>query len=492
MAGGEAQPIVGIDWPVGSGGKTTATNKAVWAAAATAAGEAELAQGIEREKDWRFGYVPYLERLGRLLSTDKCKELATAGIAKMYEDFVLRAPDGTTRTLAEVDATPPAAEPAFRTETVAGQAAGQPVEVRVPYKTVAGEDRVLGEEDLLAVLKEMSDYGTHEKDVDEKVKEMAKVDLTGRWFALLGAGSELGPFRFLMERGANVIAVRTRRQAEWQKMKEFAASTRGTLYMPVDPTSGEYGVDILAQPLQIRDWILSIFSKAQPASQDLTIGAYTYLDGEANVRVGLGCDLIMSGLERLLPNAKVRLAFIGSTGISCAITKEMSEGIDQNRADSPLWMRATGCPSPSHGSLSGDTGLHMLHGYMTLQGPNYALAKVLVLWRVLLARHVSYNNGPPCRTANMVKNPTLKVMLEASSLVKPYQTQDPEFASQIMGLLLAYDVVKGKPEPKHPLEKAVASAFHGGTLRFGFNLEGSTLLQGLVYMYGRFFMAGRG
>lgn len=473
------EPVIGIDWPLDSGGKTTATNKAVLAAAAEGAGDGALAKEILAEKDWRFGYIPYVQRLGRLLGGEQCKGLAAAGIGKLYDVMVLRSEDGTVRTLTEASAMPPA-EFAFKTEMVESQVPpeARQIELKVPYK---GE--VLDEKRVLEVLKAMSDVGTHETDVDHKVQEMAKVDLRGKWFALLGAGSELGPFKFLMERGANVIAVRTRRQDEWQKMKEFAVTTPGNLFMPVDHT-GQYGADILKEPLQIRDWILSVFKESQPDLNELTIGAYTYLDGEANVRVGLGCDMIMAGLERLLPNTKVRLAFIGSTGVSCAVTKQMSDAIDENRANSPLWMRATGCPSPAHEALPGDR--HMVHGYLSLQGPNYALAKVLVFWRALLAQHVSYNNGPPCRTANMVKNPTLKIMLEATSVVQPYQSQDPDFASQIMGLLLAHDVMVGKPEPQHPLDKTVASAFHGGTLRMAFNIEESTILKSSLYLYGKF------
>jgi len=487
MAKGEArsEAIIGIDWPVGSGGKTTETNKAVWAAAAAGAGDDALAKEIEAEKDWRFGYIPYLQRLGQYHATEKYKELATAGLGKLYDEFVLRGVDGATRTLTEAAASPPAAQPAFKTEMVAGTAT-EGIELKVLY-----EDKVMGEEELMQLLKGMSDYGAHEKDVDEKIQQMARVDLKGRWFALLGAGSELGPFKFLMERGANVIAVRTRRQAEWEKMKQFASKTRGKMYMPVDPTSNEYGADILKEPLQIRDWILSVFNEGRAADSsspaELTVGSYTYLDGEANVRVCLGCDLIMAGLERLLPNAKVRMAFIGSTAITCAITKDMCKAIDQNRAESSLWMRSTGCPSPAHG-VAGDGVRHLMHGYVSLQGPNYALAKVAVVWRVLLAKHVSYNNGPPCRSSNMVKNPTLKVMLDASSLCKPWQAQDPEFASQIMGLLLAYDVVADKTDPPHPIDKTVDGAFHGGSLRNGFNIEDSTALKVMLYMYGRTFM----
>merc|ERR1719330_41276 len=146
---------------------------------------------------------------------------------KLYDSFVLRSEDKTTRTLREVLDSPIAAS-VFKTETVFGKGDGE-IELKVPYK-----GKVLGEAELRPVLREMSDVGTHEKDCDEKIFEMAKVDLKGRWFALLGAGSELGPFEFLLRGGANVIAIRTRKQAEWQKMKEFAATSRGNLYMPMN------------------------------------------------------------------------------------------------------------------------------------------------------------------------------------------------------------------------------------------------------------------
>merc|ERR1719189_2425377 len=145
-------PTIGIDWPVGSGGKTTASNKAAFAAAARGAGDEALAKAIEGEKDWRFGYIPHLQALGRHLAGSTCLELAAAGLDKLYDTFVLRSEDGATRTLKEVSAAP-VAQSFFQTEMVNGQSQTA-IELSVPY-----QGRGLGEAEPGAVLKEMSDVG---------------------------------------------------------------------------------------------------------------------------------------------------------------------------------------------------------------------------------------------------------------------------------------------------------------------------------------------
>ena len=93
------------------------------------------------------------------------------------------------------------------------------------------------------------------------------------------------------------------------------------------------GADILKEPMEIRDWIASIV----PAGvSEVTVGMYTYLDGEAHVRVSLGCDLIMNGLKTYWQGQKVvRFAYLGSCSCPSAITKAAYDAIDDNRATSP-------------------------------------------------------------------------------------------------------------------------------------------------------------
>ena len=60
---------------------------------------------------------------------------------------------------------------------------------------------------------------------------------------------------------------------------------------------------------------------------------YTYLDSEAHVRVSLGCDLIMEGVQQNF-SGKTMLAWIGSPTIPTGITKHMYDMVPVRRAGS--------------------------------------------------------------------------------------------------------------------------------------------------------------
>ena len=48
------------------------------------------------------------------------------------------------------------------------------------------------------------------------------IDLSDRYFVLLGAGSEMGPFEVLMSLGANVVAIDLDRPFIWQRLLKRA------------------------------------------------------------------------------------------------------------------------------------------------------------------------------------------------------------------------------------------------------------------------------
>jgi len=58
-------------------------------------------------------------------------------------------------------------------------------------------------------------------------------DLSDLYFVLLGATSEMGPLKFLLDRGANVIAIARGGAAKWAELVKHARKSRGTLIFPV-------------------------------------------------------------------------------------------------------------------------------------------------------------------------------------------------------------------------------------------------------------------
>merc|ERR1712137_880996 len=89
---------------------------------------------------------------------------------------------------------------------------------------------------------------------------------------------------------------------------------------------------------------------------------------------------------------------------------------------------------------------HCFHGFVTMQGPNYALAKTMQNWRAILTRFgsaagtVSVIMGPPTRTASVMHNNTMKVMLDAMGYIAPNESFDADTASTLLALLLIADI----------------------------------------------------
>ena len=507
---------VGIQWPLESGGRTTNVAKDVWCAAALAAKDNGLSEAIKREQNWRFGYAKHLSKLNdtiALSSKENAKAIATAGLNQLLQNFVFVPDDKHSDSsaakepisLSNLAATAYTKDQSkFCTKIVEG-AKGIPNDISFPYKNGS-----LNGSQLEKRMSEWSHNGTCEEDCSVKVQKVipsiTQSSLKGRWFVLLGAGSEMGPLKFLLTYGANVIAVRTRKNKGWLEMEELAKNSAGSLYIPIckdgsddfkdEDWSHKAGCDILTETLDIRDWIIDVLG-GPSENVEVTVGLYTYLDSEAHVRVTLGCDVIMTGLERLFP--KTRFAYIGSTSVSTAITKEMALSVHKYREASPFWMKATRC-SPPHirkienvlDSLNEEKAIYLHHGFVTAQGPNYALAKTAQVWRAMVAKNYpSFCAGPITRTVSVCHNPTMAAMLKSYDRVKPYEIMDPPCASTILGILLAYDVLFESADKDknagHPFERTLGSSFHSGDLRGPYNVESSKILSGTLYILGKYF-----
>ena len=120
---------------------------------------------------------------------------------------------------------------------------------------------------------------------------------------------------------------------------------------------------------------------------------------------------------------------------------------------------------------------------MTLQGPNYALAKTLQQWRGIVARCrdgvvVSSNLAPAARTASMVagdnKNAGMVALaLDGMGHFRPLAVFDSATVSACMAALLVHDITdpQSLANPAqalaHPAMLHSSTAFHGGTFRAG-------------------------
>ena len=91
------------------------------------------------------------------------------------------------------------------------------------------------------VLKDQVDkwvsYGTIEASAGEAIKNCVDkpghLDLSDRYFGLLGTGSTMGPFLVLMALGANVVAIDLDRAGIWKRLISIAEKSSGSLTFPM-------------------------------------------------------------------------------------------------------------------------------------------------------------------------------------------------------------------------------------------------------------------
>lgn len=315
----------GLVFPKDDSGKrsTSLAGANVIGAALRGAGAENAAVKAEKAgKKWRFGYLKHYKQMvyTSCESADKAYNLALGGVEHMYNAFGFVDEAGKETGFGEFlkgygNDTP------FHVGVVNGKGSSVPTSWEVPYKG----KQIKGAE-LKAQCDAWAAYGTIEKDCAEAIKAVCEnagwMDLRGHVFILIGTGSAMGPFPKLMELGATVVAIDIpgawgdRPKAMWQRLITTARNSPGKLIFPLNKPQSECsgddelfaacGCNLMEQPAEIRNWLL----KPNVAGKGpVTIGNYTYLDGDLHVKLSLCADAIISALIDK-KGKDVRVAFL--------------------------------------------------------------------------------------------------------------------------------------------------------------------------------------
>lgn len=211
----------------------------------------------------------------------------------------------------------------------------------MPYPGGSSDATLEGDE-LAALLDSWASAGTIEPDCAEAIKAATSnsewMDLRGHTFVLIGAGSAMGPFPKLMELGATVVAIDipgkwgARPTAMWKRLIETAEASPGALIVPLDRPQKECGTgeelykhcgcNLTESPADILSW-LRLPSVAGAPNERVTIGNYTYLDGDLHVLLSLCADAIIKGLIET-KGKLVTVAFLCTPTDLHVIPKEVS------------------------------------------------------------------------------------------------------------------------------------------------------------------------
>ena len=496
-------PPRGLVFPVTARGDRSSTPvaKAILSAAIGAVNP-EKAQKVLKERNWRFGYVKHWINMVE----EQCKTpeaalaVAQAGLNKAYEVFEFVDSNGKSSSFAEAMASKSSEK--FFTGFVKGEGPKSKQILEVPYK-----GQKLSGDALKAQVDKWVEYGTIEPSAGEAIKgcvdNQGWVDLSDRYFVLLGAGSAMGPFLVLMALGANVIAIDLDRPFIWKRLLTIAKNSCGSMTFPMkveqkscandDEIYAASGCNLFTQTPQIRDWLVDLYP-----GKKICVGSYAYLNGALHVQVSLAMDAICKDLSE---KRKAALAYLCTPTDLHVVTKEAHEASLEHFKNYSKKIYCMVMNLLSGGKklrknamkpMAGEGGdYYVVNGISVAQGPNYALAKRMQHWRAVIARSqgsiVSSNIAPATSTVSVTQNRTFAWAYEGMPYFKPYEIFAPETSNAVMSAILFSDLSNTKsasnPATKlnNPNELFKYGSFNGGAWRCAYEVD--SIGEASVFIY---------
>lgn len=493
--------MVGVLFPLTEKGdrSTTQFTKDVFRSVAESLGCNDIAAAIKSDKSWRQKYDAHAEEVAECLAAaslfdvEKMSAAIEAGLEKSISmDFDLG--NGEIVKMSEAMQTQ---SKTLDYATVKGKSEPK-MESTIPYDgTELSGDKLDEQAEFWAKV------GTIEPNCAQAIKVGSRRagQMKDRLFLVLGASSELGAVRPLLESGATVAAVMRKNTKRWSELVKFARNTGGTLLAPVaageSPTTDDdiakaAGADLLKDAPGILEWFLRVGTDFKG---QVTVCTYLYADGEANVRLTASADYIVQALSSLGKD-KVSFAYLVSGSTSHLISKELCDSQEKNFAVSNMyskfWGKRLDC-TPSGAGVTfwkehcqdQDPEYFFYRGVVNLQGPNYLVAQYMRQWRAVLLHMQGFKISTPvtpnCRTESVVHNNTMKVWLDGVGYWRPMESFDPDTARMAMFAILVSDLTEEYPKFVTPLHIFGHHAFHSGMWRCPFQLGSlgiSTFLLG--------------
>ena len=503
-------PVSSRDAATGNEVRSTSITGQAVLADAMAPFDANAAREVLVERNWRFRYTSHFVRMVEVSaeSPECALGIARSGLKSLYNRFEF-VRDGRTHTLAAAldGHTFPGG---FGTGFIMG---GKPkpsrFELGVPYN-----GGVLHGDALLEQIEDWVHRGTIEFSCGAAMSQAAQsgadwLDLSGRYFVLLGAGSAMGPLHVLLALGANVIAVARCGTAKWMPILQAARTSCGTLTfpLPVGKTQEDYsddaalceaaGCNLLTETPELRNWLLALH-----LGQPLCVGAYAYIPGEQFPRVALAMDVIVKALAE---ERQAAVAFLGTPTDVHLVPAAAHAAAMANYHRAPLWQkllsvlsRGRWCAKNGRKLLTtGGETLCYCNALIVQQGPNYALAKRMQHWRA----QVEYDAGatvssmvaPSTATLSVIHNKTFAWAYGGMPYFK-YEIFKQETTNAVMAAMLMHDILddegpkNGKNRVQFKIDNTLelfsTQAVHGGLWRSPYKVDSLGEVSALIYFGG--------
>lgn len=474
----------GVNFPAANDGSrsTSATGRAIVADALRQVDPA-AAREVEAIRNWRSGYLPAIRDLvvAAAANAEAGLTVSKSGLDSAYERFVWSS-GGSDRPL--LSALEVSDNEGMDTFEVVGLNDRQPT-FSVPYNGTRLESG-----DLHRQLDDWLARGIVEPSFADAVRAVMAnpewLDLRDVTIAIVGAGSEMGPLRQLMDWGASVYAVDLPGADRWERILKSASASAGRLAAPVPRKSLQLdtasfgkvasvaGIDVVTQTDALLAWLRTI-------DEPFTLGNYAYADSGMHVRVTMAIDAVTVLLGRNNPD--LSLAFLATPTDVFAVPEDAvamsrmrwKERRTRRVLQAPLQLANLFEPA-YRDTVIEDSGreVGISDCLVPQQGPNYALAKRLQRWRAIVARDqghlVSLNVAPATRTRSVVKNRALAAAYAGAGQFG-IEVFSPSTANTLMAALLVRDLrdpqsaANPKVELNNPMDLFADGANHGGLWR---------------------------
>lgn len=461
-----------IDLPEVDGARSSSAFGRAVVADALRAADAVGAAAVERETNWRSGYLTHFKRLieAEVANPPIATTIAHGGLASVRDRMQVDLGEErrSLATLLDTES-PTASTDALTSQTVSGTAAPE-TELTLPY----GGRRLRGDE-LRTQLDVWAAGGVLEPGVQHAIGEVIDhpewLSLPGKSLVALGASAEMGPLRSILRWGGHVVAVDLARPALWRDVLTLASDSAGSLTYPVSGSGRAHlaGADILHDLAEVTRWI---------GGQDghLVLGNYLYADGVVNLRLAAAADALTVHLQHSRGDLSMGwLATptdtfaVPATAVAAA-TAEYERRTMLRRLRPVTRMASRGRLLQRNYAPGEDPGIN--DSIVPQQGPNYLLAKRVHRWRATAARAdgvpVSMNVAPPTRTRSVLKNRLLAAAYSGAHRFG-ITVFAPSTSATLMAALLVHDLY-ADPTPQDTAwgEEAVRS-LHGGLWRGGYD-----------------------
>ncbi|MGV9182792.1 hypothetical protein [Arcanobacterium canis] len=401
-----------VEFPIVNGKpSSTAVSRGMMEAALE--GIAPAAKVIGEIKNWRTDYGALSCELTRWDDPARGPDVARRGL-----EFLHMLPSNG-HTLGALSPTP-----APKSETYGG--VGTVSELSIPYGT-----RQLTMEEFVRLLPDWRHANAITSHAADQLVWAAfnGLDLSGRRIAVIGAGAELAPTRFLLSRGADVLAVIRPESSRREALIADASALPGTLHVP------QVG-DVARDPSTIAGWLIDNGVEA--------ILECLYAPGAKFLAAAIGADQVI----RMVSEARdILVGYIGSPLDAVVLPPRLAPGGDE-------WSRR------ARGKGAMDAGV--FDAVIPLQGPNYLASKRIGRWRATDLRahgtRVSYHIAPLAQTHSVLDTAILQAAYRGMGIFG-ISSFPANATAAMMAMLFAGDLLEQRPQNDDFL---VASAFPSG------------------------------